>query len=363
MIQQQPNAGRRSGNFRNSSPLTTSAVLGIMLFAGIASGLQIRAYNPARHNRFVSGYPTNPVANTNFFKSYYDFSGVGWHSTAPYLSYTLISPKHFVGANHVKPGIGTALKFQGRDGVVRTYTVANQYNITNASGEHTDLFIGELTQSIPTCDHITFYPILNLLTEANYIGRPLLIYGHDARLGIGSINSILTFGGDPITGGGGINDTRAFDYTYVNATGNIDDCHLEGGDSGSPSFVAMNGEMFVVGVHLAVATTALAKDNLDTFVPNYLSQIAAIIQQQGYAPATSAAEVFRVCYDVTPAAVNTVNVSWVGHRGRVYQLHAATNLFNFSPISGSITAQTATVTFTDSNAVQAVKFYRVRRMD
>lgn len=363
MIGQASESGGRSRNRRHRRPFALVALLGVLVFAGSAGGLQIRTYDPARHNRFVSGYPAAPVVNTNFYKGYHDFSGVGWHSAASYLSYTLISPRHFVGANHVNPGIGTVLKFRGRDGVVRSYTVANQYNLTNSAGQLTDLFVGELAQTVATCDHITFYPILSLLSEANYVGLPLIVYGHEARVGAGTLNAFLSFGGDPITGGSGVNDTRAFDYHYINAALGIDDCHLEGGDSGSPSFVAQDGELFVVGVHLGVATTAVAKVSIDTFVPHYLGQIAAILQSKGYQPATSAAAAFRVCYEVTPAAAGASVISWVGHPGRVYRLHAATNLFDFSPISGLITSRVPNVSFTDSNAVQAVKFYRVQRVD
>ena len=341
--------------------LLATAVISLLL-VGSTSALQIRVYDSVRHNRFASGYASNPVANTNFFQDYYDFSGIGWNTTAPYLSYTLISPKHFIGANHVRAGAGSNISFQGRDGVVRTYTVANTYNLTNSAGENTDLYVGEFSQAIEICDNITFYPILSLLTEANYTGLPLVVYGRDARAGTSTINAFLTFGGDPITGGAGINDTRAYSFPYVIAGGGIDECRFERGDSGSPSFVVTNSELFVVGVHLAMATTPFAYNNVDTFVPNYLDQITAVLQQRGYQPATSAAKVFRVCYDVTKLSANAIKVSWIGHRRRVYQLNASTNLVDYSPISGLITAQVSTVSFTDSNAVNAIKFYRTKRV-
>jgi len=40
--------------------------------------LEINGYAPARHDRFISGYPDNPVANPDFFAAGYDWSGVGW---------------------------------------------------------------------------------------------------------------------------------------------------------------------------------------------------------------------------------------------------------------------------------------------
>lgn len=343
--------------------LTVALVIALLMVTSVARGLQIRVFDPARQARFISDYPANPLPNPGFYQKYYDFSGVGWHAGAPYLSYTLISPRHFVGANHVKPGVGSALKFRGRDGVVRAYTVASQHNITNAAGQHTDLFVGRLAEPVATCDHVTFYPILKLPSEANFIGQSLLVYGREARVGVGTINSFIAFGGDPLTGTAGVNDTRAYAFAYVNVAGGGDDCFFEGGDSGSPSFVASNGQLFVVGVHLALVMTGAAADNVDSFVPFYLNQITGLLQADDYQPAHSAAETFRLCYDVSRLDATRTVVSWVGHPGRVYRLEAATNFSNFTPISGLITATVATVTFTDSNAVEAVKFYRAHRFD
>lgn len=343
--------------------LTLYVLLHGFLIALPARGLNIRGYVPARHDRYSSGYPGSPALNTNFHAAFYDFSGVGWHSADPNFSFALISPSHFVGANHVKPGIGATLTFHARDGALRTFTVANQYNITNAAGEATDLFIGELSRPVAPCDNITFYPILNLGAEANYVGKELLVYGRTARVGKGTIGAFQDFGGDPIIGGAGVKSTRAYSSVYLNATGSQDDCHAEGGDSGSPSFVAMDGELFVVGVHTAVLTTGFGATTFDTFAPHYLDQIGGILQPRGYQTATSAREVFRLCYQLTPVASDVYRLSWTGHRGRVYQVEAATNLSNFGPVSGLLTANVATVTYVESNSVNRARFYRVRRID
>ena len=326
-------------------------------------GLSIRVYDPARHDRFSSGYPSSPVINTNFHADYYDFSGVGWNVTNPVQSFALISPRHFVGANHYKPGVGTTVAFQGRDGALTTFTVANVHNITNSAGEITDLIVGELDRSVLACDNITFYPILDLGAEANYTGKEILVYGKSARVGKGSISAFQDFGGDPITGGSGVNSTRSYSFAYANLTGANADCHFEGGDSGSPSFVTANGELFVVGIHTAVLTTALGNSSYDTFVPHYLDQIGSVLQQQGLQPATTAGDVFRLCYQVTPVSLDNYSISWIGHRGRVYQLEGATNLSAFTAVSGLLTANVATVTYMDSNSVDNFKFYRVRRVD
>ena len=125
----------------------------------------------------------------------------------------------------------------------------------------------------------------------------------------------------------------------------------------------MDGELFVAGVHTAIASAGLGVVTFDSFVPSYLNQISGVLQAQGYLPATSAPEVFRLCYQLTSVTSNVYQLSWTGQRGRVYQVDAATNLLNFIPISGRLTANVAKVTYSDSNSVNRVKFYRVRRVD
>jgi hypothetical protein len=331
-------------------------LLCIGFFATAAHGLGIRAYDAARHDRFSAGYPASPVANTNFYVRFYDFSGVGWNASSPDFSYTLISPMHFVCANHAKPGVGATLNFQGRDGVLRSFTVAGQHNITNSSGQVTDLLVGELDRAVVPCDNITFYPILDLGSDADYLGKQITVYGKTARVGKGTINSFQNLS---VLGA----VTRVFRFVYTNAAGLPDDCFAEAGDSGSPSFIATNGELFVVSVHTAIATTGMWVDNFDTFVPYYLDQVDAILQQKGYHPATGANEVFRLCYQLTRVGTNARRISWTGHPGRVYRLYGGTNLVNFVPISGLLTANVSAVTYVDSNAVSRAKFYRVRRID
>lgn len=343
--------------------LSRCVLLSGCLLALPVHGLVIRGYDPARHNRFASGFPASPAVNPNFHAAFYDFSGVGWHSADPNLGCTLISPLHFVGANHVKPGIGATVTFYARDGVLRSFTVANLHNITNAAGENTDLFIGELNLPVTPCDNITYYPILNLASEGAYVGKDLLVYGKSGRVGKATIGAVQDFGGDPITGGAGINSTRVYSFSYLNALGSPDDCHAEGGDSGSPSLVGMDGELFVVGVHGAVLTTGFGVTTFDAFVPHYLEQISGILRQRGYPTPTSAREVFRLCYQLTPLATDDYRLSWIGHPGRVYQVEATTNWSNFSPVSGRLTANVATVTYVHSNSADRVKFYRVRRID
>ena len=55
----------------------------LAMLATPAPGLTINGYSTADNDRFVSGYPNAPVANTSssFLGAGYDWSGVGWLST------------------------------------------------------------------------------------------------------------------------------------------------------------------------------------------------------------------------------------------------------------------------------------------
>jgi len=57
-----------------------------------APGLTINGYSNARDDRFASGYPNAPVANSSstFIGAGYNWSGVGWLSTNDTHSFALL---------------------------------------------------------------------------------------------------------------------------------------------------------------------------------------------------------------------------------------------------------------------------------
>ncbi len=237
-------------------------------------GLGIRNLDTDRHNRFSSGYPTSPVENNNFFLSALDLSGVGWKQTNSNFSYTMISPQHFIGANHNKPNVGNVIDFFNRDGILKSYAVSAIHNIQNELSQNVDIFIGEFANPIDEAEAISFYPLLDLESETDYVGLNLLVYGKVARMGVGVINSF----GDLFS----FNSTRAYSFIFDNTTGAIDDAFGENGDSGSPSFVSFNGSLAITGTHTAASPTGLQVTTFDSFVPNYISEINSIIAVSGY---------------------------------------------------------------------------------
>ena len=345
---------------RDSRSPILAVLAGLLALPAAASALQIRACDPAIHDRFSSGYPGAPVPNPGFLGAAHDFSGVGCKTGDSDRSFTLISTRHYVGAAHAAHAVGRRLQFQGRDGVLRTHTVAANHFITNDLGQSVDLYVGELATPVDRCDEITFYPILDLPTEADYLGTELLVYGRTARLGSGEIAGFHDLGVDPeVTE---INETRGFSFVYGNSGTDPDACHAEEGDSGSPSFVAIGGELYVVGVHSVVATPPGAVITYDAFVPRYLDQIDAILGQHGYTAARNAQETFDVCYTVEVTPTADLHISWGGIVGRSYDVDRTSDFLSYVPLASGVTVTGFPTTVIDTQPGNGMRAYRIQRL-
>ncbi|MGJ8697946.1 MAG: hypothetical protein ACSHYF_16630 [Verrucomicrobiaceae bacterium] len=266
--------------------------------------LQVRSYTSARHDRFLN-FPSAPTANPTFLYSGTELRGVGWYIAPSNTTVerrrqlTLVSPKHFVGANHFKPSTAGSVSFLASDGVVRTYAIGTVQSIPNDDGVASDLFIGTLEGEVAAEDGIGFQPYLSV-SESQYVGQSLIFTGHRTggnptlRAGFGILQARTQFGSGSstgaLTGGAGINDTEAFTWvfqenTLISGTG-PDDVYVEGGDSGSPSLVDVDGVGALVGTHMAVATVGLTGarqiTNFDAFVPHYVDRFNAVMAAEGY---------------------------------------------------------------------------------
>jgi hypothetical protein len=264
------------------------AISGIALFStGLTDvgALELRVYNPTAHLR-MTGYPAAPQVNPAFLNpggnpvTRLDLSGIGWSVQDPTKQLTLVSPRHFVGANHFRPGIGSTVRFLGTDNTLHTLTIASITALPNENGSASDLYLGEFTGEIPDTAAVLPLPYLNLATETAYAGQSIIVAGQAARGGKGVIGSVSDFGGDPITGGAGI-QTRAFTFSYTSAAGSVDDAHAQGGDSGSPSVAIRSGRAALVGTHTAVLTALGTVTTYDTLVPHYAPGINALMEDTG----------------------------------------------------------------------------------
>lgn len=258
--------------------------MGIILGAILSSpahAIQIRSYSAARHDRFT-GFPSAPVLNTASWFPGSSYTGVGWSLSDPRKQFALITPQHVVFAEHFKPFIGDTVRFLNAAGVAVDRTVIANTNIQNASSQATDLTICTLSAPIPAATGITPFPYLNRTTsgvidESKYTSYSLTIFGIQAKVGSGSYAGFVTPSGF---------STRTAVFQYNIASGGQDDCYLEDGDSGSPTFATGStvGHKFpaLVGLHYLIGGNATTHQGFDTFVPTYITELNTFLKSSGY---------------------------------------------------------------------------------
>ena len=251
-------------------------ILLIVSTTQISNAVTIAGYNAANFDRFSSGYSSSPVPNASpaFIGAGYNFSGVGWNPSLPTQSFAMISDQYFVYANHYAPGSSISFYSPISSSVV-TYGVsaASFEPVSPITGRPSDLRIGKLTTPLNSSDGIAHYPVLNLSTYAAYLNLPVLIYGHgpttsdSPRIGVNKIDSFYSVD----LNNDGFDDSIDFGYkSYGGAAG---EAMLEGGDSGSPSFVSWFGQLALVGTHSATGSVNSVDYSFDNFIPSYLDQI------------------------------------------------------------------------------------------
>ncbi|WP_395746371.1 PEP-CTERM sorting domain-containing protein [Prosthecobacter sp.] len=245
----------------------------LLLSAPAARALTIVGYDAATNDRFSSGYPDSPVVNgsASFLGAGYDLSGVGWNPANVTQSFAMISDQYFVYSGHYGPG-STMDFYSPALGTVVSYGVsATSYHFTY-NGQTSDFSVGMLTSAIDPADGIASYPVLDLPTIQDYLGLPVLLYGHGGgspRLGA---NVVDAYGAYDLSGDT-IADNYGIGYSYhSNQQG---DSMFEGGDSSSPTFVPWHGSLALLGTHSGTTTIGGVPYSIDTFMPLYLDDMTA----------------------------------------------------------------------------------------
>lgn len=258
------------------------AVLMLVWCAGFVFAIEIVGFEPKKHQRFSSGYPVRPVPNESdeFVGKGYDWSGVGWEvmgegrESLTTRALTLVSDRHFLYSSNLKyeeEGYGTAkVKFYSptlKETVVyeidtSIHPIAVRHPRDVIKGATSDMRIGTLTKPLDPAHGITHYPVLVLPSVYQYRGQRLLVYvGRGAKIGVDSIEGVRDLNGQVVMG-------------FVR-DGNIEgESFLTSGDSGSPSFVPVDGKLALVGVHFLSSEPDQGL-NLDCFVPAYIEQMQA----------------------------------------------------------------------------------------
>jgi len=251
-------------------------VLGALLTVG-AEALEIRQYNPSRHDRFITG--ANGVeTNTDAYYSAGLYAAVAFGTNnGDGRQFALVTPEHVLFARHFS--FGGNIRFISPDGTAVNRSIAENIEVPNGSGGISDLIIMRLSAPVTETDRITPFPYLNLANEAAYNGTVLTTFGQDLRGGRGVISSFANFSQ---TGPPAIGTTRAFTFRHNTLSGNADDAVAVTGDSGSPTFAIANGKPALVGVHLAASKGIFSNITTDTFVPHYKATVNGLIAPSGY---------------------------------------------------------------------------------
>ena len=268
-----------------------AAAICLALGGGTLHSMEIRDYQPARHDRFV-GFPSSPSWNDSAWFGPRKFTGVGWIPTESHRQFALVSRKHLVGATHYVPANGTVIRFLNASGVTVDRTVASATAILNNSNEATDLSLITLSEPVEESDEITPFPYLNQENDGAYQGTLLNVFGWYGKVARGVASSIQNYS-EP-----GLGQTRIMSFLYPKAAGDQDDGYLVVGDSGSPTF-AMAGEVpALTGVHTAAGETETDRINVDSFIPFYIAKLNALMAPDGY--------------QMTPAFASPVTLSLSG---------------------------------------------------
>lgn len=243
--------------------------------SGLAA-LYIQDYDPLRHERFCDS------DGAAFIGEGYDFSGVGRTSTSRWV--TMISPTYFVSAGHYFPQPGTTVTFY--EGNEKSEEFAHRYVVDDFTmtmywnGETSDLKVGKLvvpegqSEAILPQDGITSYPVVSP-DDFAYFGAELFVYGRTDRVGTNNVSKIC-----PLDNCNSANRciTEIMEFLFTPDVENgqgADEAYVMSGDSGGPSFVVIDGELALAGIHYYNygSTPIPGYASGDSFVPAYLDQL------------------------------------------------------------------------------------------
>lgn len=242
--------------------------------------LIVSGFDSNQHNRFQN--------SPSFIGAPYDWSGIGRSGVGSGLWGTLISPSFMVTATHFAIS-GEVTFFANNDpnGVKELRNVVSSTSLkmdgqTNVS----DLTLVRLNAPVTNVD---FFPIL---ANPN-VGDELFVFGlsndlthgvqANVRVGKNNITEILPAFSHPALGSS-VGDVFVYDYDPINGQGN-NEARVQGGDSGGPSFVIVDGKPALVGVHWFTYTAGSGQPpgSGDTLVSSFIDEINAAITLAGSA--------------------------------------------------------------------------------
>lgn len=231
------------------------------------------------NNRFVGslGSPATLSANAAFLLNGFDTTGVGWFVQDTRRQFAMVSPQHFVCATHFRPAASGQVRFLGSDGVVYTHEILRT-EIVRDSGGNTDLSLGTLETPVDT-SVIKPFRYADLPSENSYAGTGF-VFGRTAQAGLTTFQNVTNFTNPSLSAS--FNNTRYIVLAYNRTSGNSNDAFLEEGDSGSPSFLEINGELALVATNSLVAETSSVLFGFSSFLPFYVDEVNALMADEGF---------------------------------------------------------------------------------
>lgn len=257
------------------------------LLATDTRALSIAGYSPEAHNRFASGFLTQPVANTSpsFVGAGFDLSGVGWFpgtgipGTGRSRNFALITPLHIMQARHYPTGKDSVINFLAADGTLQRNTLLG-HSTVNTGTYGNDLSVGTFATTFSADQGVANYRVLDVRSSSisrDLGGLPFLIYGSQAD----SVGPRLAFA----TGTAAPFSLANVQHWSGSGSGTAQ--QWEGGDSGGPGFVrytAPDGSTTLTyagpALHPSGFTTLLPQDRFNWSPPDGIN---ALIKLDGYA--------------------------------------------------------------------------------
>ncbi|MGF1484588.1 MAG: hypothetical protein ACFBZ8_09505 [Opitutales bacterium] len=346
-----------------------------LLFLGVSTlptpawaQMNIVGYDPARHDRFYEG------ADRDFLGEAVDLSGVGRRAGSAGRWGTLIAPNVYVAADHFAPVVGDTLRFyadNSADGVFEERTVISIQRIFEGDVT-TDLQIGFL--NTPVSDAIATYPIAVLPNNFSYRQAQIYVLGRsntsdsltNIRLGRAIIKSFGSTSIGTLVDGMTVVTNTSQTYTF-----DQDEAAAEFGpdaalpvlfDSGGPAFLVIDGQLALVGLHMAVDD--ILNQGFDTAVFRYLDDIQTITSNAAQTVGHSTVQSATV--ELLPNGNRLI--SWPNTMTDVFGVFSADSAYppdsgpdSWTQISPDIQyAPGGRVYFEDTRPPQAQGFYQVR---
>ncbi|MAY75566.1 MAG: hypothetical protein CMJ31_12800 [Phycisphaerae bacterium] len=194
-----------------------------------------------------------------------DLSGIGWAGDVSRnrnkvgRAVTLVSRRHVLFPAHWAITPGDRVQFMNADGAVFSYQVTDTAGTYRDTGNPSDLSIATLDERVD--QSIREFPI-GRREGIDYVDLELIVYGKYGRVGT---NRLPTYWYDAF-------DVGTWRYSTTTA-GPVGTAMSESGDSGSPTFVRINGELVVVGIRWL--------QTVDTWAPAFLEQLQDVAASDG----------------------------------------------------------------------------------